>query len=167
MTPNDYDTFAEIVTGLAELKSKDLSGAGLKLYWRAMQDWTIEDFGSAAEHLLKTHQFFPTPADFHELRNAGKPTAAEAWARVLDHCKGAYHDGAGLDNGGPIDTAVSGLGGYRAIAYYEMAYLGVLQRQFVARYGEQLDAQSTRESVPQIARDRDTLRLDRLDHNDV
>jgi hypothetical protein len=146
--PDDYDAFAEIVTGLAEIKSKELSEAGLKLYWRAMQDWSIEDFNSAAEHLLKTHQFFPSPADFNALRKANEPTAAEAWARVLQHCNGAYRDGAGIDSGGPIDTAVAGLGGYKTIAHYDLDYLGVLQRQFVDRYGEQSDVSETRDALP-------------------
>jgi hypothetical protein len=150
MKGTDLARFKETMTRLAKVYDRELDAVVLDAYWTALSDWAIEDFETAALHLMRSSVHMPRPADFNALRKASRPTAAEAWARVLQHCKGAYRDGGGLDGGGPIDDAVAGLGGYKAIAHYNIDYLGALQRQFVDRYGEQSDAHETRESVPQI-----------------
>lgn len=149
MTKHHYEAFCAVIGGFAEIKGKQLSEAAIELYWRSMQHWNIDDFRVAAEHLLRTCEFFPTPADFEKLYHAGRPTAAEAWAMVLAHIKGPYRDGRGIDDGGPIDQAVAGLGGYKALAFCDTAYMP--QRQFVERYAEQADVDRTREQVPAIA----------------
>ena len=153
MTPADYDSFAEVVAGFAELKGKQLSPPAIELYWRAMQHWSIADFRAAAEHLLRTCQFMPVPADFERLRQAGRPTAGEAWADVLDHCKGAYRYVSGIDEGGPIDQAVAALGGYRAVAMHNSEFLHVLERRFAEHFATGVDVADVRAAVPNIASD--------------
>ena len=92
MTPDDRRPCLEIVIGFAELKGKKLSTPALELYWTAMQAWDLQDFRAAANHLLKTCEFMPTPKDFEDLRKAGRMKAGEAWAFVLDRVrKGASH----------------------------------------------------------------------------
>jgi hypothetical protein len=150
MTPQDRKAFVEVVIGFAELKGKQLSAPAIELYWRAMQGWTLEEFRTAAEHLIRTMEFFPVPADFERLKKAGKYTAAEAWDAVLQHCKGAYRDGSGIDNGGPVDLAVRGLGGYRAIAFHDIEKLHFLERQFAERFAELEDVMEIRHAVPQL-----------------
>lgn len=150
MKPADRKSFLEVVIGFAELKGKQLSAPALELYWRAMQSWTLEQFQVAAEHLVRSSEFFPVPADFERLKKAGKITAAEAWDAILQHCKGAYRDGSGIDNGGPVDMAVRGIGGYRAIAMHDLNYLPILQRQFADRFAELDDVMEIRHCVPQL-----------------
>lgn len=150
MKREDYKRFCEIVGGFAELKGKQLSAPAIDLYWRAMQGWTLAEFQVASEHLLRTAQFMPTPAEFEALKKAGKFTAAEAWDAVLEHCKGAYRNGAGIDNGGPVDMAARGLGGYRAIAMHDSEKLHFLQRQFAERFEELDDVMEIRHAVPQL-----------------
>lgn len=152
MRPDDFESFSEVVAGFAELRGKQLSPAAIKLYWNAMQHWSIEDFRSAAQHLVLSCQFMPTPKDFEDLRRADRPTATEAWAKILAHCKGAYRDGSGIDSGGPIDTAVAGIGGYRAIAFHDTDYLPLLQRQFVERFEETTDVFESRQAALPDAR---------------
>lgn len=151
MNQSDRKAFCEVVIGFAELKGKQLSAPAIELYWRAMQRWSLEDFRAAAEQLLRSCEFMPTPKEFEALRRAGAPTASEAWDLVVRHTKGAYRDGSGIDDGGPIDRAVAGLGGYKAIAFHDIDYLPIMQRQFVERFGEQADVESVRESLPQLA----------------
>ena len=84
MTPADYDAFCAVVVGFAEIKGKHLSAAAIEIYWRSMQHWPLDDFRAAAEQLLRTCEFMPTPKDFEDLRRAAKPTAGEAWLAALD-----------------------------------------------------------------------------------
>lgn len=152
MTPEDRKSFLEVVLGFAELKGKELSGPSLELYWRAMRDWTLGDFRAAAEHLLRTCEFMPVPADFERLRKSGAATPGEAWVAVLDHCAGAYRYGEGIDNGGPIDQAVAVLGGYRAVALHNRNFLHVLERRFAEHYTSGVEVAAVRAAIPQIAK---------------
>jgi len=147
MELNDRKAFIETVIGFAELKGKVLSAPALELYWEAMKSWPLVDFKAAAQYLLKTCEFMPTPKNFEDLRKAGNTTSGEAWALVLQHCKGAYRDGSGIDNGGPIDTAVDSLGGYRAVAFHDIEFLPVIGRRFESLYAETQDKMDARQAL--------------------
>lgn len=151
MDKTDYDRFHGLMVGMGKMFEREVDNTLLDAYWVALSDWTLVDFEQASAYLMAHSEFMPRPAQYLALRKAARPTAAEAWARILQHTKGAYRDGSGLDDGGPIDTAVSGLGGYRAIAFHNLDYIGVLQRQFVDRYEEQVDVLGAREGVPRVA----------------
>lgn len=150
MQPKDYDSFAEVIAGFAELKGKPLSSAAIKLYWNTMQHWSLTDFRMAAQQLLRTSEFMPTPKDFEDLLKAGRVTVGEAWEMVLKHCKGAYRDGKGLDSGGPVDRAVAALGGYRAIAFHDSEKLHFIERQFADRFAELEDVLENRDALPHL-----------------
>ena len=152
MKPSDRDAFLKIVIGFAELKGKKLSAPALELYWGAMREWSLVDFRHAAEQLIRTCEFMPTPKDFEDLRKAGRPTAAESWARAVHHASSsAYRDGHLGD--AAIDTCVAALGGYYAIAMTDRDKLPHLERRFTEHYEHQVDAQDTRAAVPQLAAD--------------
>lgn len=151
MTPEDRKSFLEVVLGFAELKGKHLSAPALELYWRAMYQWSLDDFRAAAEHLLRTCEFMPVPADFERLRRAGKATPGEAWVAVLEHCTGPYRYREGIDDGGPIDQAVAVLGGYRAVAMHNSNFLHALERRFAEHYTSGVEVATVRAAVPQIA----------------
>lgn len=165
MNIRDYEKFTEVIVGFAELKGKQLSPAAVELYWRAMQHWPIDEFRRAAEHLLRTCAFMPTPKDFEDLRKAGRETAAEAWERARRFADSlysptGYRDGEIGDYA--IDMAVQSLGGYPAIAMCDVDKLHFLERRFAERFEELSDAEETRNRLPQIAspqRAGSTLRL--------
>lgn len=144
MKPTDKTEFVKIVTGMAELYGREISAAAYEVYWNAMQDWPIEQFRRAADHLCKTSQFFPKPADFNALRKPlVRVSPGEAWTKVLDHCRfGTYRDGSGIDDGGPIDRAVAALGGYRAVAMHDASWLHTVERRFAEHLGTAEDAQT-------------------------
>ncbi len=138
--------------GFAELKGKSLSAPALELYWNAMQGWSLEDFQAAANQLIRTCEWMPTPKNFEDLRKAGRMTAAEAWDRALRHCStGAWRKGPLGDE--LIDQAIRVLGGYQAIAMGDISALQWLEKRFCQHYEQVEDAHDTRESVPQIAYD--------------
>lgn len=150
MQEKDYDAFTEVIIGFAEMKGKTLSSAAIKLYWNTMQHWSLTDFRMAAQQLLRTCEFMPTPKDFEDLLKAGRVTVGEAWEAVLQHCKGAYRDGSGIDSGGPVDRAVAALGGYRAIAFHDSEKLHFLERQFADRFAELEDVLENRDALPNL-----------------
>jgi hypothetical protein len=146
MRKDDRQKFAEIVVGFAELKGKQLSAPAIELFWNAMQSWSIEEFTAAANHLVATCEFMPTPKDFFDLRKASRPTAGEAWARVLEHCRrGDYRRGEGISPA--IDKAARALGGYRAIAMLPVEQLQFLERRFASHYGEIADVEEARDGL--------------------
>lgn len=151
MQPTDGKRFRDLLRGMSRAFGSDIDTVTLDVYWLALSDWTLEEFETAAAHLLRNSKFMPRPSEFNALKKAGKFTATEAWDAILQHCKGAYRDGSGVDNGGPVDLAVRGIGGYRAIAMHNLDYLPILQRQFVDRFEELDDAMEIRHSVPQLA----------------
>jgi hypothetical protein len=150
-------TFLEIVVGFAELKGKQLSAPALELYWRSMQLWPLEDFRAAAELLVRTFDWMPTPKHFEDLRKAGRPTVGEAWERARKACGSAIQCGQLTHNGTCgdelIDRAVRAIGGYGAIAMCEREKLPFLERRFCEHYDAMQDADDVREAVPQIATD--------------
>ena len=148
MTPADRRQFAAILTGFAELKGRHLSSAALDLFWHAMQDWSIEDFTRAANRLIRSCEYLPTPKDFEDLRNAGRQTTGEAWAQVLQHLKGGYRTG-GLSP--ELDRAVAALGGYRALAMMPSDQLHWQEKRFAEHFEDLRDAEDTRKAIPQIA----------------
>jgi hypothetical protein len=68
---------------------------------------------------------------------------------VLEHCKGAYRDGKGLDDGGPIDRAVGQLGGYKAVAFHDSDFLWALEKRFAERHEEVVDVTAARVALPE------------------
>lgn len=163
MQPNDREKFLRIVIGFAELKGKQLSTAALELYWRAMQDWTVEDFAGAATHLLKTCEFMPTPADFEKLRKSARMSAGEAWALVLDRVR---HGSSRWEYGHPernsqfkppdddlINAAVQAIGGYHVIAMHDEDKIHFLEKRFCDHYENIGESIRVRAALPGIAAD--------------
>jgi len=142
MTRKDFPAFAKIVAGFAELKGKKLSDEAIELYWRAMAHWTLRDFQEAANTLLLTAQFIPTPKDFEDLRKRATETAPEAWVEILRRARRGDFDLAGLSSAARL--AVAALGGIRAVAMSETAHTHFLEKRFCEHYGELQEAYTAR-----------------------
>lgn len=152
MIATDRRPFLEIVMGFAELKGKQLSAPALELYWRSMQDWSLEDFQAAAAQLIKTSEFMPTPKSFEDLRKAGRPTAAEAWLEVRKHLVWHFEGYTLSENCPPlIAKVVRALGGPHRIAMTPEDQLPFVERRFAEHYETLEDATDIREALPQIA----------------
>ena len=159
MNPHDRREFLEILVGFAEIKGRSLSAPAIELYWRAMQAWTLHEFRAAAEHLLRTEQYFPTPAHFEALRKAGRQTAGEVWAGIRAYLSWSLH-GYRLKPGTPdrIAKAISACGGAHAIAMADVEKLGFLERRFCEHFDEIAERTDAREALPQLtAPDRNRL----------
>jgi hypothetical protein len=159
MIEADHEEFLKIIRGFASLKGKPaLSSDALSMYWYAMLEWRIEEFRSAAVHLLRTLAFMPQPADFEKLRKTGRQTAGEAFARAVQTSKSCSQRGYMNDNvtsDDPlIDRAVRAIGGYCCFAMCDVDKLHFLERRFTEHYESIQDAGDVREWLPQLPRDR-------------
>jgi hypothetical protein len=157
MKTDDRALFLEVVLGFAELKGKQLSAPGLELYWRSMQHWDLADFRVAAEQLVRTCEFMPTPKDFEDLLKAGRMTVTEQWTRVLDHAANLPVSGGYLQErpmGEPLlDAAVRACGGWRYIAGCDARDLQFVQQRFTEHFETLSDAETVREALPGLMHD--------------
>lgn len=152
MRPDDRKAFLEIVIGFAELKGKQLSAPALELFWNAMQHWSIEDFRAAANHLVGTCQFMPTPKDFEALRRAQRPSADEAWLKArksLQWTVNGYVEAPGIDP--LVAKTLRSIGGANALAMCDEDKLHFLERRFTQVYESLQDSGDTRAALPQLA----------------
>jgi hypothetical protein len=154
MQQADFQRFRAVMTGMAKVYEREIDGALLDAYWLALRDWSLADFEAAAAHLMRTSKFMPRPADFHELREAGRPTAAEAWLKAVEASAGAISCGRVMTVrtcGDPlIDRAVRAIGGYGAIAMCDEDKLHFLERRFAEHYESIQDAEEVRAALPQL-----------------
>lgn len=149
MLDTDLPEFLRIVNGLAALKpGKPLTPDGLDLYWRAMRDWPLDEFKAAASHLATSCEFMPNPYHFAQLRKAGRPTAGEAWAKVVALVRRSdYANGSG----DPLtDRAVAACGGFRLIGQQTDDGLPFIERRFVEHFEAMQDATVVREALPSV-----------------
>jgi len=151
MAPEDRKTFLEIVVGFAELKGKSLSAPALELYWNAMQHWSIADFQQAANHLVRSCEFMPTPKDFEDLRKAGRPTSGEAWIKARETARRGW----GMKScGNPlIDRAARAIGGFDAIGMCDIDKMHFLERRFCEHFEAMQESEEVRQDLPMIAVD--------------
>jgi hypothetical protein len=150
MQSSDLARFGEILNGLAAIKpGKELTKAALKIWWNAMQEWTIEEFAAAATHLASSVEFMPSPFHFEQLRKAGRPTADEAWQIALERCKHWRTPAEARDT---VDRTAAAIGGYSTIALAnQKTALPHVQRRFLEAYDKIDSACDVRKALPRIA----------------
>ena len=156
MQQSDLTRFQEVMNGMAKVYEREIDAPLLDAYWLALRDWMLADFEQGAGHLMAVSKFMPRPADFNELRKAGRKTPGEAWTLAVKSCTSARIPGghAGGSSGDPlIDRAVEAIGGYGAIAMCELDKLPFMERRFAEHLEDMTEAVTTREAVPQITRE--------------
>ncbi len=147
MQAADYPRFQAVMTGMAELYQRELSGPLLDAYWLALSSWGLSEFEAAAAELMKTCEFMPKPVAFNTLRKAGRATAGEAWAEVLECAR----RGLELPDDPLLRRAVHAIGGIRAVAMSDVDKTHFLEKRFCEHFESIQDAEDIREAVPQIA----------------
>lgn len=141
MAPTDKPEFVRVLVGMASLKRVELTAEALDLWCAAMSEWSIDDFKAAASHLVKSHEWMPTPYHFEQLRRAGEPTAHEAWENVLGNCS--------LLPGSREARAAAMVGGQYAIRMANVEKdLPFIAKRFREIYDELQDVDSSRRALP-------------------
>jgi hypothetical protein len=157
MQTPDANRFRDLLRAMGRVFGNEPDGVVLDAYWLALKDWDLEAFEQACGHLLKTSKFMPRPADFTELRKAGRKTAGEAWAEVLHYVRNGYSyvgerlNGSAEPEDAAMLAAVRAIGGYNAIAMSRTDQTPHLERRFCEHYDAISQAEDVRESVPLLA----------------
>lgn len=152
MRPTDGDKFRNIISGMSRMYGSAPDKMVLDAYWIALSDWSFEDFQSAAQRLMKTSKFMPRPADWEDLRKAGRMTAGEAFAKALEWARtGVYRHPALTPEAILIDRVVQAMGGWIALCGSDPEKIHFTEKRFAEHYETIEDATDTREALPQIA----------------
>lgn len=151
MNAGDRKKFLDVVVGFAELKGKQLSAPALELYWRSLQHWSLEDFLAAAEQLVRTSEFMPSPKNFEDLRKASRPTSGEAWILACETARDWRELRQNVSSGDPfVDRVARAVGGYRAIAMHDSDKLHFLEKRFAEHFETMQEAGDTRDALPDL-----------------
>jgi hypothetical protein len=157
VTEDEKPQFVAALTGLAALKPNGtLTAEAYGAWWEAMRDWQLDDFRAACAQLAKTSEFMPNPFHFEQLRKAGRKTAGEAWAEVLQYVRYGYSRVGVRFNGAPKPTdplllsAVRAIGGWDAIAMSPTDQTRFLERRFAEHYDQIQDRDEVRAALPNL-----------------
>jgi hypothetical protein len=153
MRTEDFERFHMVLAGMAELYNRDLSPVLLDAYWLALRAWSLPDFEQVAAHLMAVGTFMPRPSDFNQMREAGKPTAIEAWDYVLRNCT-RWRTGEQGDDDQAINHAIRAVGGNERIAMTDTDSLHWTQKRFIEAYDEWRDVGGRREALPHLSQKR-------------
>jgi hypothetical protein len=153
MLPANKIEFVSVLNGLAAVKpGAKLTPEALDVWWSSFRDWSIEDFRSAAAQLAKSHEFFPNPYHFEQLRKAALPTPGEAFAQALEVARTmSWHERNPTSGDPAIDAAARACGGYRALAMSDESKVAFLEKRFAEHYETIADREDVRASVPRLA----------------
>lgn len=120
MTGNDLEAFGNVMKGLAEIfdTKMPMSPVKIELYYKALEDLTIEQVKSAAAQMVKTREYpsFPKPAEFRKQLGASDADRPQlAWAKVdlAVRTKGPYQNVRFDDP--VIHSVINAMGGWAAL----------------------------------------------------
>jgi hypothetical protein len=152
--PTDRVEFVTILNGLSLSKpgGARLLPEALTMWWNSMQDWSIEDFRAAANHLARSVEFMPSQYHFDQLRKAGQPTSGEAFERARQIVRRLFpREYASHQSGDArLDAAVRACGGYEALAMCTTENIGYFERRFAEHFESISDAEAVREVLPDL-----------------
>lgn len=154
MLPDDRVRFVSELTALqCAVQCPPLTPEQIAVYWRALDDWTIDQFAEAVGFFIKTRTWrtIPLPGEFGEVRRqAGRITSGEAWDRVKRHVMhGNHRRGIKLDP--TTELAVLAAGGYHAIGMCDEWQLARKQEAFAKKYDEAHSTEQLRAALPSAA----------------
>ncbi len=138
MNESNEMKFAEIMTMLGVVFPTNITPVLAKAYFLALDKFTIEQVGAAAEQYIKTGKFFPKPVELTDIINGGKPNSKDkallAWVSIIDAMKkkGAYRS-LTLDDRLAMQI-VNHIGGYVNLCSLSYKDLEFKKREFIEAY---------------------------------
>lgn len=92
MKNEDKKRFLELMTGLAEVFSSNLTEAGVRLQFNALNQYSIEQIEQAANIIVKTRRYtsMPVPADFIEAIEGNSDDNADYQISLIKKAIGIY-----------------------------------------------------------------------------
>jgi len=145
MQKHEEDEFKEVMIGLGEYYTKEITDALTKIYWYDLKPLTIDQFKFAAsQHRLNPDngQFFPKSADIVKIFTGNSKqqeqvlddTAQMQWLVILSEIRKTGSWGNLKIEDQQAMAAVKSLGGWKFICSQTQAQLVWLNKEFVAAY---------------------------------
>jgi hypothetical protein len=148
MNSKDIGRFGLALAAMAENYDKSMSKAGMRLYFQAVSDLTIEQFEQATSIAVRELKWWPKPAEIREIAGKLKPSerdkkemlaittandANEAWAKALKHIMDgkARYGGTGIDE---IDHTIRLMGGWPRMSEVKTDEIPFREREFIEKY---------------------------------
>lgn len=135
MQKRDEAKFAEQFVGLCEYFDKPFSQALLDIYWRGLEDLSIEQFESAVTVVIRSAKWFPKISELRELAH-GNPDerAIAAWEQVKEAiARGGYVSSVVFEDS-KITRAIEHIGGWVKLCMAEGKDAKFMQKDFMAVY---------------------------------
>lgn len=138
MQEHDKKAFAELMVGLGEYYSVEVSRQKMLMYWQGLSCYDLPDVQRAfAQHMRNpgNGRFFPKIADVAEILDGGsKDRAAVAWSKVHNAVRtiGPYQSVVFDDP--LIHCVLRDMGGWIALCDVASDKMGYRQNEFERRY---------------------------------
>lgn len=136
---DDRQRFAEIIVGIAEVYGRDMSEAGLSVWWHALSRYSTDQVtGALNAHVQDAErgQFMPKPGDIvRQIEGTPTDQAQAAWAKVEGALRGIGGGPSWVFDDPKIHRAIEQIGGVSALSNCPSERdLTFLREQFCKRY---------------------------------
>lgn len=161
MNKQDEDKFKEVMIGLGEYYSKEITEAFIKIYWYDLKQITLEQFMQAASlHRMNpdSGQFFPKTSDIMKVlvgtskqqERAIEDRAETQWMTILGEIKRVGTYGSLKLEDKQALAAVKSIGGWQHICSQTESQLVWLHKEFISAYNnfERADVNALPEKLP-------------------
>lgn len=140
---NDKRLFAETLTGIAEIYGKEVSKAGMRIWWSALERFSDSQVQKAlTDHATDPErgQFMPKPGDIvRRIEGTPEDAAMAAWAKV-DHATRRVGTGpAWVFDDPKIHRALLAIGGLSVLGNATETDWPHLCREFCKRYSSPMN----------------------------
>lgn len=131
--------FAQLMTGVAEVYGKDISEAGLRIWWSALDRFDFDQVRRAVDahcNDAERGQWMPRPADVvRQIEGTPTEQAQAAWAKVEHALRGIGGGPSWVFDDPGIHRALQQIGGVAALSNCPSEKdLTFLREQFCKRY---------------------------------
>jgi len=144
----NFKEFGLILAAMCEVYEKQLTKAGIRIYFEALAPLTLDEFRIAASKACQMCEYWPRPATILRIARGSSATlqgaekaqelitnqgAFDAWAVVLDRVRsGKWRDGE-IGNQ-PIDHAVRLMGGWYRLGNMTETEITWREKEFVEKF---------------------------------
>lgn len=138
MQATDRETFATLMTGIAEMYGKPISAMGLKLWWSSLEFYEMDAVQGAMNRHVRhpdEGQFMPKPADIiRQIEGGGDERSLKAWTKVYDAICGVGSWTPLVFDDCRIHAIIEEMGGWIKFCACKEDDIPFLRNEFTRRY---------------------------------
>jgi hypothetical protein len=131
---DDQDRFKQAILALGEVFDKEVSAAGVKLYWAALKEFSDDQVHEAIHQSVNTLKFIPKPSEIRNLILGGsKEISLTAWGLVIKEIRRTGSYGTPRVNE-ESKNVIDSIGGWKAICALTYRELEFKAKEFQELY---------------------------------